>query len=373
MRAYVNGKIFTGAKVLHGYGVLTLGGKVLDLVPAAAVPGQAEPVDLQGGLLVPGFLDLQIYGGNGAFFGEFPSVEALKMTGAYCRAGGATSFLPTVATNSESVMFAAVDVVREYWQQGGHGVLGLHLEGPYINPDKRGAHLKQFIQTPDSEGLKHLLDYGRGVVKMMTIAPEIFPEAVMDDLLQQGIILSAGHTNATYVQARAAFQKGIQTATHLFNAMSPLQHREPGMVGAILDTSGVAVSMVADGHHVDYAAIRIAKKVLNERMFLITDAVTANPDGQYSHRLQGDKYVVADGTLSGSALTLIQAVRNVVQHCGIPLSEALRMAALYPARVMGLDGVRGNIAPGFAENFVLLDKGLNVLSVIDHAEGSGLG
>ena len=369
MRAYVNGKIFTGAKVLHGYGVLAQAGKVLDVVPVAAIPKSAEAIDLQNGLLAPGFMDLQIYGGNGAFFGEFPSVEALKATLAYCRAGGATSFLPTVATNSGSVMFAAVDAVREYWRQGGRGVLGLHLEGPYINPEKRGAHLKQFIQTPDIQGLKNLLDYGRGVVKMMTIAPEIFPEAVLDDLLQQDIICSAGHTNATYAQARDAFQKGIRTATHLFNAMSPLQHREPGMVGAILDTSGVAVSMVADGHHVDYAAIRIAKKVLKERMFLITDAVTTNRDGQYSHRLQGDKYVVADGTLSGSALTMVKAVRNVVQHCGIPLNEALRMAALYPARVMSLDDSRGNIGPGFAENFVLLDKSLNVLSVIDHTEG----
>ena len=364
MRAYVNGKIFTGEKMLLDHCVLAENGKIIDLVESNAVPAHIATTDLHGNLLAPAFIDLQIYGGNGHLFGEFPSAEALKATYEYCLSGGATQFLPTVATNSEAVMFAAIDAVREYWRHGGHGVLGLHLEGPYINPVKRGAHIHEFIQQPTLDGVEKLLLYGEGVIKMMTLAPEVCPDEVLDFLLQQDIILSAGHTNANFRQAMSAFEKGMKTATHLFNAMSALQHREPGMVGAIFDHPDVRVSMVADGHHVDFPVIRLAKKLLSERLFLITDAVTESLSGRYSHRLQGDKYVIADGTLSGSALTMIQAVRNCVHHVGIPLEEALRMASLYPAQIIGLDRELGRIEPGFAENFVVLNDQGSLVSVI---------
>lgn len=364
MRAYINGLIFTGEKILPNHSVLAENGKVVELVQDESVPAHAQTVDLAGHILAPAFIDLQIYGGNGHLFGEFPSANALKATYDYCKAGGATLFLPTVATNAESVMFAAIDAVQEYWRSGGPGVAGLHLEGPYINPAKRGAHIAEFIQQPTLEGIKNLLDYGAGVIKMMTIAPEVCPDEVLDYLLQQDIVVSAGHTNANYRQAMAAFDRGIKTATHLFNAMSPLQHREPGMVGAIFDHPGVRVSMVADGYHVDFPAVRIAKKLLGERLFLITDAVAENPNGHYSHRLQGDMYVVADGTLSGSALTMVKAVKNCITHVGISMEEALRMASLYPARVLGKDRQFGKIEPGFAENFVVLNTQADLISVV---------
>ncbi len=367
MKAYLNGKIFTGIETLSNAFVLTESGRVRAIVPASEVPGSVQKIDLQGNLLAPAFIDLQIYGGNGHLFGEFPSVHALTATRAYCRSGGASWFLPTVATNSEAIMYAAIDAVRQYWQQGGTGVLGLHLEGPYINPEKRGAHLLPFIQKPGIEGVKKLLEYGRGVIKMMTIAPEVFPKNVLDYVLDQDIILSAGHSNATFAEARSAFDAGIPAATHLFNAMSPLQHRAPGMVSAILDHPKVCVSIVADGHHVDFAVIRLAKKLLLDRLFLITDAVAENPDVQYTHRLAGDKYVIADGTLSGSALTMLQAVKNCISQVGIPLEESLRMASLYPARVMGMDQRLGKIAPGFDENFVVLDGNIDLVSVIDNS------
>lgn len=364
MKAYANGKVFTGDQILPNLCVLTDNGKIIELVESGSVPAHAQIIDLNGHILAPAFIDIQIYGGNGHFFGEFPSVNALKATYDYCKAGGATLFLPTVATNSEAVMFAAIDAVQEYWRSGGQGVAGLHLEGPYINPAKRGAHIAEFIQQPTLEGIKNLLDYGAGVIKMMTIAPEVCPDEVLDYLLQQDIVVSAGHTNANYRQAMAAFERGIKTATHLFNAMSPLQHREPGMVGAIFDHPSVQVSMVADGYHVDFPAVRIAKKLLGERLFLITDAVAENPNGHYSHRLQGDMYVVADGTLSGSALTMVKAVKNCINQVGISMEEALRMASLYPARVLGKDRQYGKIETGFAENFVVLNKQADLISVI---------
>lgn len=354
MRAYINGQIFTGDTLWQQHAVLAENGRVSAVVPVSAVPAGVERIDLGGGLLAPAFLDIQIYGGNGHLFGEFPSVEALAATVAYSRAGGAVACLPTVATNSGSVMRAAIDAVRAYWAGGGRGVPGLHLEGPYIHPDKRGAHLAEFIRKPELNEVKELLAYGKGVIKMMTLAPECCSDEVVNFLLQEGIVVSAGHSNASYAQAVRAFDRGIRTATHLFNAMSALQHRAPGMVGAILDHPGVSVSVVADGFHVDYAAIRIAKKVLQERLFLITDAVTENTGGAYSHRLDGDRYVVADGTLSGSALTMWKAVQNCVRHADIPLEEALRMAALYPARVIGSDHIYGKIERHFAESFVVL-------------------
>ncbi len=358
--AYHNGRIFTGDEIVENSCVLTEGNTILDIIEDSDIPSIASLIDLKGKLLAPTLIDLQIYGGNGEMFGEYPSVQNLENTYHYCLSGGAGYFMPTVATNSDKTMHDAIQAVKDYWQQGGKGVLGLHLEGPYINMEKRGAHLKQFIKNdPSVSDVKKLLDAGKDVIKMMTLAPEVVSDDVISLLQDYGVTISMGHTNATYEQAKLAVEKGIHAATHLFNAMSPLRHRAPGVVGAIFDDDKITTSVVADGHHVDFSVIGISKKVLLERMFLITDAVTENLNGLYSHRLQGDKYVIADGTLSGSALTMVKAVRNCVEKVGIPLEEALRMASVYPARVMGLDNRLGKIAKGYEANFILLDEELN--------------
>lgn len=364
MKAYTNGKIFDGQDILSGHCVLTEAGGVVEVIAASLIPSHAEQVDLKGDLLAPALMDLQLYGGNGLLFGELPTVEALEATYEYCLAGGATHFLPTVATNSEAVMLAAIEAVRLYWAQGGKEVLGLHLEGPYIHPAKKGAHLEEFIQVPTLKSVETLLSKGEGIIKMMTLAPEVCSDEIIELLQQKEVIISAGHTNATYAQATAAFNKGIKVATHLFNAMSPLNHRELGMVGAIYDHPNAKVSLVADGYHVDFAAIRISKKILQERLFLITDAVTENLQGKYSHRLDGDRYVIADGTLSGSALTMLKAVKNCVEKAQISLEEALRMASLYPAQVMNLSDQLGRIASGFKEDFIIMDDKLTLKNVI---------
>jgi N-acetylglucosamine-6-phosphate deacetylase len=357
MKAYFNGRIFNGEKFLKGACILTLNNKVVEIVDENKIPIGAEKVDLRGNILAPAFIDLQIYGGNGALFGEFPSVKALEMTYNYCISGGAAHFMPTVATHSEAVMFAAIDGVKQYWQQGGKGVLGLHLEGPFINAKKRGAHLIEFVrEDPSVSDVKKLLKYGKGVVKMMTIAPEIVSDEVIELLQKNGVILSIGHSNATFVEAKNAIAKGIHAATHLFNAMSPFSHRELGVVGAIYDDPNVCTSVVADGYHVDFQAIRISKMILKERLFLITDAVTENLEGQYSHRLDGDKYVIANGTLSGSALTMLKAVQNCVEKVGISLEESIRMASLYPARIIHLERKFGRIKKGFSDDFVVFDN-----------------
>ena len=362
MKAYINGRIFTGVEILENQCVITENNQIVAIIEPQNVPSTAERIDLKGHLLAPAFMDIQIYGGNGHLFGEFPSVEALKATYDYCLEGGATHFLPTVATNSETIMLDAIEAVRDYWAQGGKGVLGLHLEGPYINKVKRGAHLIEHIKKhPSVSDVKKWLDKGKGIVKIMTLAPEVCSDEVIDLLQSNGIIISAGHTNATFAEATAAFDKGIHLATHLFNAMSPLQHRAAGMVGAIFEHPKVQASIVADGYHVDFEAIRIAKKILGERLFFITDAVTTNTEGAYSHRLEGEKYVIADGTLSGSALTMVKCVKNGIEKAGISLEEALRMASLYPAKAVGLAHQFGKIEKGFAADFVLLNDNLNLI------------
>jgi N-acetylglucosamine-6-phosphate deacetylase len=198
---------------------------------------------------------------------------------------------------------------------------------------------------------------------MITLAPEVCSEEVIDFILSRGIIISADHSNATYAEGKAGFARGIQLATHLFNAMSSLKHREPGLPAAIMDDEKVMASIIPDGHHVDYAMIRIAKKIMKERLFVITDAVTETGSGAYPHQLAGDKYE-ASGILSGSALTMIKALKNLVDHAGIELGEAIRMCSLYPARAIGRDQELGMISPGYICKMVVLDEKLEIADVI---------
>ncbi len=348
---FKNGKIFTG-ETWHDTAAITVENNrivSLDFHPSGTrrVPDGWMETDLQGGYLVPAFIDVQLYGGNGKLFGVHPTREALAATVEYSRAGGAHLILPTVATNDNSIALKAIETVGQYLADGGQGVFGLHLEGPFLNPVKRGAHILDKIQPPTPENLRALVEPGRGIIKMMTIAPELFEPEQIRYLQDAGIILSAGHSNASFEEANKAFELGISTCTHLFNAMSPLSHRAPGLVGAILAHHQVASSIVPDGYHVDAVVINMAKQLMKERLFIITDAVTENANGSYLHQLRGDHYTIPDGTLSGSALTMLSAVRFCINKAGISTEEALRMASLYPARVLGIDQEWGKLAVGY--------------------------
>ena len=363
MKAYTNARVFTGTKFTN-LAVLTDKNIVTDLVTAETIPLNAEIIDLQNKILAPAFIDIQIYGGNGKLFSDELSVAAIQSTYEYCLAGGASQFYITLATNSLEVFYKGIDAVREYWKQGGKGMPGLHLEGPYINPLKKGAHIEKYIKNPTVKEVTELLTYGKDVIKIITLAPEQVDAEIIQLLLNNGIVVSAGHSNANYKQATAAFDNGITTATHLFNAMSPFQHREPGLVGAIYNHPKVMSSIVPDGIHVDFAALRISKKIMQERLFIITDAVTPTSGGDYPHVLKGDRYTMPDGTLSGSALTMIKSVKNLVTEAGIELEEALRMASLYPAQVVGLNKRYGKIEKGFAAALIVFDDAFSVTEVI---------
>ena len=367
--AFIAREIFTGQEIQTGSAVLVREGKVVGIVPATDIPADYRQRQLAGYMLAPAFVDLQIYGGNGQLFSAELTTASLEAVYEYCLQGGCTQFLITLATGSIEKFLQAMDVVRNYHAGGGKGLLGVHLEGPYINPEKKGAHVEKFIKKPTLEELQLLVGRGKGVFRMMTLAPEQCDPACIDYLLQQNIVVSAGHSNGKYGQVIDGFYQGIQAATHLFNAMSPLQGREPGMVGAIYDHNEVRSSIVCDGIHVDFASVRISKKILQERLFYITDAVAEVSYGDYTHVFKEDRYTLPNGTLSGSALTMLQAVKNGVEKVGIPLTESLRMASLYPATVMGLEKKWGSIRPGAQADFVLLDEQMNLLQVIVEGEG----
>ncbi len=357
------GRVFTGENWLENYAVITEGGVIKELLPADELPADLTVESFPDALLIPAFIDLQIYGAYGKLLAVYPEADALEKLNAYCRAGGATCCMPTVATNSYEVFFKSIDAIRAYWQSGGTGVLGLHIEGPWINPDKKGAHIEGFIHSPTVEQATTLLEYGKGVIKIITLAPERVSPEIITLIQSYGIVISAGHSNATAQQAVAGFNLGIRAVTHLYNAMSPLKHREPGLAGATLDDTRVMASIIPDGYHVDFAAVRIAKKAMGERLFVITDAVTETSQGQYPHTLRGDKYE-AGGILSGSALTMLKAAQNLITYARADREEAFRMCSLYPARVMGLDQQYGKIQKGYTSSMLLLDESLELIKLL---------
>jgi len=356
-------RIFTGGDWLNNNAVVISDGWIDRLVPVSSLEPGISIENFAGCLIAPAFIDLQIYGAKQKLLSVYPEADSLEKLKEYCYEGGAAYCLPTVATNTSDVFYRSIDAIRDYWANKGDGILGLHIEGPWINVAKRGAHMESLIHAPDINEVHHLLEYGKGVIKMITLAPEVCSKEVIDLIRSQQVIISAGHSNATYRQSIDGFSNGIAIATHLYNAMSPLQHREPGLVGAVMNDERVACSVIADGYHVNYEAIRIAKKIMGERLFAITDAVTETDKGPYQHQLAGDKYE-AGGILSGSALTMNKALKNLVNNVGVSPEEALRMCSLYPAKVMGLDNQLGQIKNGHKAKLVVLDDKMNLVKMI---------
>ena len=309
-------------------------------------------IDCNNCFIAPGLIDLQIYGGGGYLFSNKPSATALKSMVDSLLANGTTGFFLTLATNSMEIFREAIKVVKENPHPA---VMGLHFEGPFINPIKCGAHLVHYIKHPEKKELEELLKEAEGVLKMMTLAPEMCDPEIIQLLKDNGVVISAGHSNATFDEAIKGFENGITTTTHLFNAMSPLHHRDTGLPGATFLTNNIYASIIADGIHVDFNALTISKKLMNDRLFLITDAVEEVKEGAYIHVKQKDRFTLPDGTLSGSKLTLLKAVKNCVEQAGIPLDEALRMASTYPAQVINAEDI-GKIEPGFKADLTIFSE-----------------
>ena len=352
-------KIFTGIDWLPDHAIVTENDLIVDVLPMVSLSHDSV-IKKHSPIIAPSFIDVQIYGAAGKLFATYPAVDSLQKLYEHCVAGGTHYFLPTAATNTMDVFYKCIDAIKNYWQQDSKGVVGLHIEGPWINKLKRGAHIESLIHSPSLDEVKELLAYGKGVIKIITLAPEVCNQEVVDLILANNIIISAGHSNATFSEGTNAFNTGIDAATHLFNAMSPLYHREPGLPGAVMQHISAMSSIIPDGYHVDFEMISIAKKIMNERLFIITDAVTETNEGFYPHQLSGDKYE-SNGILSGSALTMIKAVKNLIDKCGIELTEALRMASLYPARLLGITDHLGMIKKGYSAEIIFLDDDLNII------------
>lgn len=324
-------------------------------------------VDLGGAWLVPGFIDVQVNGGGDVLFNDAPSIEGIARIAAAHRRYGSTGLLPTLISDDLSVMRKAIAAVQKAIQAGVPGVLGIHLEGPYLSPARKGVHRAAHFRDPGSADLELLTALDNGTT-LLTLAPERFNDAELRSLQSRGLILSAGHSSADYARMQAAFDAGVTGATHLFNAMTPLQSREPGGVGAALDHPEVYCGLIVDGWHVHPATARIAIAAkAHGRMMLVTDAMPPVGGKSPTFVLDGvrvdcrdGRCTTPDGTLAGSALDMAGAVRNTVHMLGLPLAEACRMASTYPARFLGLDQQRGHIATGYRADFVALDSNLRV-------------
>lgn len=361
---YTAEKIFTGTDWLPDHSIVVEDELITDVIPLVSLPDDTI-ITNHFPIIAPAFIDVQIYGAGEKLFAAYPETGTLQKLYEHCIKGGTHYFLPTAATNTMEVFYKCIDAIKSYWDKGGKGVVGFHVEGPWINKLKRGAHLENLIHSPTTDEVKALLAYGKDVIKIITLAPEVCSKEVIELIAGNGVIISAGHSNATFDEGINAFDNGIEAATHLFNAMSPFHHREPGLPAAVLQHPSVMASIIPDGFHVDFEMIKIAKQVMNERLFIITDAVTQTNEGLYPHHLAGDNtdgyWYESNGILSGSALTMAKGVKNLMDKAGMELSEALRMASLYPARLLGMSNQLGMIKKGYRADMVFLDEVINVI------------
>ncbi|WP_131536351.1 N-acetylglucosamine-6-phosphate deacetylase [Pedobacter nototheniae] len=361
MLAIINSRFYQDETLIEGKTILIDQDKISSITDNPN--DNFDVISADNGFLVPGFIDLQIYGAGDRLFSAEPTIESLTLIEDDLLKKGTTGFLACIATNTPQVFNACIKAAKEH-RSNAKNCLGLHLEGPFLNPKRLGAHIPEFVRKATLDEIKELIDFGDGVIKMMTIAPEVNDDNVIQYLLDNGVVVSLGHSNANFNEATTAYNKGVQTTTHLFNAMSPIHHREPGIPTAVFNHDKAMASIIPDGQHVDFEVVKFAQKLLKERLFIVTDAVTECFSGPYQHIRKGDKYVMPDGTLSGSSLTMPQAIKNCVTKCDIALPTALKMGTLYPAKLIGIENLTGIIETGHQANLVILDEQLNLKKVI---------
>jgi len=367
--ALQNGRVLRGEALVTGQCVLLEGSRILDIVPENHPSCQgATRVDLHGNMLLPGFIDSQVNGGGGVLFNDSPSVDVIRQIGRAHRRFGTTAFMPTLISADLDVVARAIAAARSAIQAGVPGVLGIHIEGPFLNVERKGVHDPAKLRELDTSALGLLTSLGIGRT-LVTLAPEMTKPDIIQKLAAAGVIVSAGHTNATYAQVVAALHHGLTGFTHLFNAMSQLTGRKPGVVGAALENLDSWCGIIVDGQHTAPVVLRLALRCKpSSRFMLVTDAMPSLGTDARSFKLQGREITVSgnvcvdqDGRLAGSNIDMASCVRNAVSLLGVSLPEAVRMASLYPAEFLGLSHELGRIAPGYRANLVLADDRLNVL------------
>jgi N-acetylglucosamine-6-phosphate deacetylase len=352
--------VFDGAVVRERAAVVMDGARILDLVPTMDLPRTMSTRAMpEGAWLAPGFIDLQVNGGGDVLFNDQPSAQAARTIAAAHRRRGTTGLLPTLISDSAEKMRRALDAVNAVVSSE-PGILGLHLEGPYLSPEKPGVHDRRQLRQPSPDELA-MLTAPRSGVLLVTLAPEIVPPGFIAQLVASGICVSLGHSMASYQQTRAAMAEGLTGFTHLFNAMRPLSSREGGPIAQALESPDAWYGLIVDGVHVDPAMLRLALRGLGHPI-LVSDAMPPVGGHRSSFSLHGDTITARDGycvrddgTLAGTVLDMAAAVRNCVRLLGVPLPEALRFASTHPATFLGLGQTLGRLAPGYRADLVAFD------------------
>jgi N-acetylglucosamine-6-phosphate deacetylase len=366
--ALANGRLLTATGLVSGQTLLLSGARIEALVdPGDSRCRGADTVDLEGQLLLPGFIDVQVNGGGGVLFNDDPSPESIRAIGAAHRSFGTTGFLPTLISDDLDTIGRAIDAVQSALDAGMAGVLGIHIEGPFLNWARRGVHDSKHLRPLDTS-LVSLLGRLRAGRTVLTLAPEMTTPEIIARLAAGGILVSAGHSEATFAETTTAIAQGLRGFTHLFNAMARIEPREPGIVGAALYDESTWCGIIVDGHHVDPVMLKLALRCKrHDRFMLVTDAMPAVGSAEPTFVLQGRTIRVVDGicrdengTLAGTALDMAAAVRNAVSLLGLNIVEAARMASEYPAEFLGLGHELGRIAPGYRANLVLMDDAFTV-------------
>jgi N-acetylglucosamine-6-phosphate deacetylase len=366
--ALMNGRVLIGEKLVSGVAVLISGGRIEALVaPSDARCRYAATVDLAGRMLLPGFIDVQVNGGGGALFNDEPSAATIRTIGEAHRRFGTTGFLPTLISDDLGTIGRAIAAVQSSLDEGIPGVLGIHIEGPFLNWARRGVHDPKHLRLLDTSVVSLLCRLRAGKT-VLTLAPEMTTPDMIAELTAGGVLVSAGHSNATFDETAESIAHGLRGFTHLFNAMAPLAPRAPGIIGAALYDDATWCGIIVDGHHVDPVMLKLALRCKrHDRFMLVTDGMPAVGSAKPTFVLQGRTIRVVDGacrdengTLAGTALDMASAVRNAVSSLGLGIVAAARMASEYPAEFLGLGDELGRIAPGYRANLVLVDDEVRV-------------
>jgi len=364
-QAIINSVIHTENQIIHDNVIIIQNGIIQSV--QNEVPENIEKIDLKGVNISAGFIDIHINGGEQFYFSQYPTEESINDIYDSSLKYGTTEVLPCLITSSHENILKGIEAIKSYREKYNNGVQGMHLEGPFINPIKRGAHLAKYVRTPTNKELEEIIRHGKEVIKVMTIAPECFTDEQLDMLLESGFVISAGHSNMTYKQAQYYFSKGIKLVTHLYNAMTQFGHREPGLVGATFSNEAVYAPIILDGDHCDYAAAKLAYRLKKDKLLLISDALFLSGKKQ-SFKWEGFEAKLADGiyrnpegNLAGATISMADAVRNAVIQLNVTVNEAIQMATTRPAKAIGMQHKIGSVATGFPARFVKFSNDLEMI------------
>jgi N-acetylglucosamine-6-phosphate deacetylase len=356
-QAIINTTVHTGDEILTNGVIIIENGTILSV--QKEIPDGIDVIkNLKGSHLSAGFIDIQINGGEKQYFSQYPTEETIQDIYESSLKYGTTHTLPCLVSSSKETILQGIDAIRNYKTKHNNGVMGMHLEGPFLNPLKRGAHSINQVRMPTNSELEEIIRYGKDIIKVITIAPECFSEEQLDMLLESDIVISAGHSTMTYKESQYYFSKGINLVTHLFNAMTQLGHREPGLVGATLENEAIYAPIILDGAHCDYAAARLAYKLKKDKFFLISDAaflgrkVNSFKWENFDAHLENGFYRNEEGNLAGASISMEEAVRNAYENLQVSLDEAIKMATCRVASAIKLEDKLGKIKPGYSASFV---------------------